>query len=337
MTSQSPRIYIYKITFEEVLYYYYGVHKEKKFGEYYMGSPVTHKWVWDFYTPKKQILEIFDYSDESWIEAQEVEKRLIEPVYNTDKWCLNKNCGGIISLEVLRRTGRKTYELGVGIASISKEERQKIGSDVGKENYILNRGVFSLTKEELQEIGRKNYEEKNGFHAWTAEEKSEFSKRNYENGKGLASLTKEQLKENSKRNYENGIGLAAMTTEDRQRIAKINYERKVGIHGRSAEEMSKHGRKWGKISHELGIGIHGRTKEQIIEDAKKGGRIAGAKNYEMKIGIHSQTIEEKIELGRKTSSQRWKCLETGYISTPAGLSNYQRKRGIDTSKRERIS
>ena len=44
MTSQSPRIYIYKITFDEVLYYYYGVHKEKYFNQEYWGSPVTHKW-----------------------------------------------------------------------------------------------------------------------------------------------------------------------------------------------------------------------------------------------------------------------------------------------------
>jgi hypothetical protein len=31
MTSQSPRIYTYKITFEEIPYYYYGVKKEKYF------------------------------------------------------------------------------------------------------------------------------------------------------------------------------------------------------------------------------------------------------------------------------------------------------------------
>jgi hypothetical protein len=49
----QPRIYVYKITFLEVPYYYYGVHKEKYFNEEYWGSPVTHKWVWDFYTPKE--------------------------------------------------------------------------------------------------------------------------------------------------------------------------------------------------------------------------------------------------------------------------------------------
>jgi hypothetical protein len=50
----------------------------KKFDEeYYMGSPVTHKWCWELYTPKKQILELFEFSDKGWIEAQEVEKRII--------------------------------------------------------------------------------------------------------------------------------------------------------------------------------------------------------------------------------------------------------------------
>ena len=112
MTSQSPRIYIYKITFEEVLYYYYGVHKEKTFNDYYMGSPVTHKWVWDFYTPKKQILEVFPYTDEGWLEAQKVETRLIKPFYNTDKWCLNENVGGSISLKISRDTGKKVAGVG---------------------------------------------------------------------------------------------------------------------------------------------------------------------------------------------------------------------------------
>ena len=64
MTKQSPRIYTYKITFEEVPYYYYGVHKEKIFEEEYWGSPVTNKWAWELYTPKKQILQFFDYTDE---------------------------------------------------------------------------------------------------------------------------------------------------------------------------------------------------------------------------------------------------------------------------------
>ena len=107
MTSQSPRIYTYKITFEEVPYYYYGVHKEKVFGEKYWGTPVTNKWCWELYTPKKQILEIFSFTDEGWLEAQEIEKRLIRPVFNEDKWCLNESYGLRMSLDVCKRIGKK--------------------------------------------------------------------------------------------------------------------------------------------------------------------------------------------------------------------------------------
>jgi len=217
MTSQSPRIYIYKITFEEVSYYYYGVKKEKKFDEYYMGTPVTHKWCWELYTPKKQILEIFEYSDEGWLEAYEVETRLIKPFYNADKWCLNENVGGKVSIETRRKGG-------------------KIG-----------------------------------------------------------------------------------------------------------------GKQGGKKIKELGLGIHGRTKEQMTEDARKGGKISGKINgkkaKELGLGIHGLSLEQTIENGRKggksaskiTNSQKWKCTETGHITNAGALTNYQRKRGIDTTNRRRIS
>ena len=108
----SPRIYLYKITFEEVPYYYYGIKKEKYFNEEYWGSPKTNKWCWELYTPKKQILELFDYTDEGYIKAQEVEKRIISPVLN-DKWCLNENVGGTFSLKICKEGGKKGYRNGI--------------------------------------------------------------------------------------------------------------------------------------------------------------------------------------------------------------------------------
>jgi hypothetical protein len=102
----QPRIYTYKITFEEVPYWYWGVHKEKKFGEFYLGSPITHKWMWEFYTPKIQILEFFDYNENGWQQACSVEKRLILP--DLDKpFCLNEHCGGNISLASRGKGGKK--------------------------------------------------------------------------------------------------------------------------------------------------------------------------------------------------------------------------------------
>jgi hypothetical protein len=283
MTKNSPRIYTYKITFEEVFYYYYGVHKEKKFDEYYMGSPVTHKWCWNFYTPKKQILQLFDFTDEGWLEAQDVEKRLIKPFYNTDKWCLNENCMGIYSLKQASKAGKiggnKNKELGLGICGLTFEERSKNGKVNGKtggkiggnKTKELGSGIFGLTPEKLSEFGtiggklggEKAKELKLGFHAYTTEERKELGKKCYDEGKGIASLTKEQLGENAKK----------------------------------ADEF----------------------------------------NRKNKIGFYAITPEQRRETISKTNSQRWECCETGYITTSGALTKYQRARGIDTSKRIRLS
>ena len=299
MTSQSPRIYIYKITFEEVLYYYYGVHKEERYNEYYMGSPISHKWIWEFYTPKKQILEIFDFTNEGWLEAQEIEKRLIRPFFNTDEWCLNENCGGIISLDILKENGKRVSEKYSSLNGIKNGNRAK----------ELGIGIHGRTKEQMTEDGRKG-----GLIT---------GKRCYELGIAIFSLTKEQLSENGKKGAD--------------KLKELG----IGIHGRTKEQMTEDGKKGGKIvgtkNHEMKIGIFGRNKEQHTIDSKLGGKIA----KELGLGIHALTPEQQTQrskkAGKNTSSQRWQCLETGYISTPAGLSNYQRKRDIDTSKRIKLS
>jgi len=205
MTSQSLRIYTYKITFEEVPYYYYGVHKERKYNEYYMGSPYTHKWMWKHYTPKKQILEFFEYIDNGWIEAQEVEKRLIKPFYNDDKWCLNENVGGKFSIEHQRRAGSisgrivgkivglKCKELGLGICGLTYEERVKYGKIGLEKQKELGVGIYALTPEQMSEngkkagkiggkiggkiSGKKHKENKTGICGMSFEEKSDAGKK----------------------------------------------------------------------------------------------------------------------------------------------------------------
>jgi hypothetical protein len=244
MTSQSLRIYTYKITFEEVPYYYYGVHKEKRFDEEYWGTPITNKWCWELYTLKKQIVQLFDFTDEGWLEAQEVETRLIKPFYNTDKWCLNENCGGVISLKILREIGKETYRQKIGLHKLSTEERIEIGKKVGRKSYELGRGIFGITPEERKQINQRMYDSK--------------------------------------------------------------------------------------------IGIFGISKEERIEIGKRCGDISGKKNYENGIGLASITKEERKEIVARTNSQKWMCLETGYTTTSGPLTRYQRARGIDTSKSNRI-
>ncbi len=153
------RIYTYKITFEEVPYYYYGVHKEKKYNEEYWGTPVTHKWCWEFYTPKKQILEFFD----CWEKAQKVEGRIIKKFYNKDKWCLNQNCYGKISLKERSRAGKlggkiaskKCKELAIGIFGLPQEKRSETGKKSAQKAKENKTGIFALTTEELSKNGRK--------------------------------------------------------------------------------------------------------------------------------------------------------------------------------------
>lgn len=165
-----PRIYTYKITFEEVPYYYYGVKKEKIFNEEYYGSPKSNVWCWNLYTPKKQILELFEYSESGYIKAQEIEKRLIKPVLNHE-WCLNENVGGIFSLASCSKAGKiggkKTTDMqrknNTGFYSISKEDRQKngrrggliIGPKTGADNVRLKRGYCGRTKEQMSIDAKK--------------------------------------------------------------------------------------------------------------------------------------------------------------------------------------
>jgi hypothetical protein len=291
MTKNSPRIYLYKITFEEVSYYYYGVHKEKTYNEYYMGSPITHKWCWDFYTPKKQILQLFDFTDEGWIEAQEVETRLIRPFYNEDKWCLNESCGGKVSLKVLKENGRKLVEK-------IKEE---------------NIGIFAMTQEELSKAGRKGG--KIG------------GQKNKENKTGYMGRSREKMTEDGKKGaqkvQELGIGIFALTSEELSASAKKAYAN--GLGKLPKEVRSEYGRMGARVQKKNGTGIFSLTAEQRIENGKK--------SYESGTGIYSLTREELKEI----TNRKYECCETGYISNAAGVVRYQKAKGIDTSKRKRIS
>ena len=222
MTSYSPRIYIYKITFEEVPYYYYGVHKEKRYNEYYMGSPVTNKWCWELYTPKKQILEIFEFSDEGWLEAQKIEDRLIKPVLN-EKLCLNESCGRIFSIKVSIENGKKQYENKVGIHTQTLEDKIELGRKTGLENWKLKRGFFKMTSKEKSELGKilgnKNYKESKGFFALPKQERIERSRKHgekmYEEKRGMFSLTVEERSELGKRICEERKGIFSLTEEQK--------------------------------------------------------------------------------------------------------------------------
>ena len=121
-------------------------------------------------------------------------------------------------------------------------------------------------------------------------------------------------------------------------------EEKKGIHGLTKEQKIEIGKKTGyiggkitgKYHKENQTGIFAMSEEEKIKRNKKGGSVAGKLAKELSIGIFAISPEKKCEIGRSVSLQKWKCLETGFITNAGNLSKYQKARGIDTSKRVRI-
>jgi hypothetical protein len=149
----------------------------------------------------------------------------------------------------------------------------------------------------------------------------------------------EQVKNASKggmKTKEMGKGIYALTFQERsensRKIGKKHKEFGTGIFSIKLEEKIEICKKAGIKTKNLGLGIHGLSKEEQVKNASKG----GMKTKEMGKGIHALTLEQRSEYSRKNASQRWKCLETGYICNAGGLSTYQKARGIDTTKRVRL-
>ena len=172
-----PRIYVYKITFEEVPYYYYGSKKEKYYNQKYYGSPKANKWCWEFYTPKKQILEFFEYSDKGYEKCREIENRLIKPFLN-DPYCLNERYGGTYSIDVLRKNGKKggrpaeagdrgTDDNAFGRDPLGKDDiTRNFGRETRKERLVSKLKSISEKEKFLKDSIRKRiqskYEKNNG-------------------------------------------------------------------------------------------------------------------------------------------------------------------------------
>ena len=102
--------YTYTIYFVDG-YYYHGYHKHQgvdPLTDGYYGSPVTHKEKWLTTMHWKVITGLYGGHPE----VQFAEQEAIRPVFNTDPYCLNANCNGIIPPELARigakRAGKKS-------------------------------------------------------------------------------------------------------------------------------------------------------------------------------------------------------------------------------------
>jgi general stress protein YciG len=230
---------------------------------------------------------------------------------------------------------------------LPRERAIEIGRMNGAKSKELGLGVHGLTKEQMTENGKKG-----------AQKAKEL-------GVGIHAISKEQRIENSKKGVRKAkeleVGIFAMTEEELSKAGKKggkisgqkNKENKTGYMGRTKEQMTEDGKKGAQKVQELGIGIFALTSEELSASAKKAyanglaklpkevrseiGRRNGRKRYEDGTGCFSLTPEQKSELAKRNNAQKWMCLETGYVSNSGGLSRYQKAKGIDTSKRKRIS
>lgn len=81
------------------------------------------------------------------------------------------------------------------------------------------------------------------------------------------------------------------------------------------------GNKGGLINAKNKTGVCGRSTEKMTQDGRLGGLIQGPLAVKAGSGIHSKFM----------------CLETGHIANPGALATWQKKRGIDTSKRVELT
>jgi hypothetical protein len=272
----QPRIYTYKITFEEIPHWYWGVHKEKRYNDGYMGSPVTHKWMWEFYTPKVQILEVFPYTDEGWREAHLVEDRLIRPDLN-NPLCLNESCGARVSREASRRGGFKMKG-----RPKSDDHRRKIGNG--------NRGK-KRSPEYCEALSARN------------------------KGRVLTQEQKEKQSASLRRFFEEN-------PEVRQEIADKAKERRwfnnpLTGETRHCKEAPADGWLEGRPIDYLGAPWwnNGTTNKRSFTSPGPG-------------WVRGMTNDPK--------RRRFQCTVTGFISSPGGLTKYQKSRGIDPKNRVQV-
>jgi hypothetical protein len=107
------------------------------------------------------------------------------------------------------------------------------------------------------------------------------------------------------------------------------------VHGvRSAERLHKEKDELGRSAH--AVKTLGKLHDEKNEEGKSVHAVKTGK--EMCRKLHEEKNEEgKSVHAMKTNSQKWICLETGFISTPGPLTTYQRAKGIDPKRRVQLS
>jgi hypothetical protein len=129
---------------------------------------------------------------------------------------------------------------------------------------------------------------------------------------------------------------SSMSLEKHREIGYLIRDKQAGIFAMTAEQKHERnvagGRTAGRRNVELGLGPWGMSSEQRSENSRK----AGLRLKELGKGFPGMSTEQRRINASKVNSKRVKCTVTGHISTPGGLSRYQKARGIDVSNRTEI-
>jgi hypothetical protein len=89
---------------------------------------------------------------------------------------------------------------------------------------------------------------------------------------------------------------------------------------------------------ERGRKAYANQPEEARQRARvNGGKARGNLNKIEGTGIFSVPKEEADEMRRRNNNTWYRCLETGFVSTAPALAKYQKNRGIDTSRREKLT
>lgn len=103
-------------------------------------------------------------------------------------------------------------------------------------------------------------------------------------------------------------------------------------HRKKLSEAAKCKTPWNKgqpLSEETRKKIGDKHRGKIISEEQRKKLSEAGKNRK-----HSEEIKQKIR--ERSGYQKWKCLETGFITNAGNLTKYQKARGIDTLQRVRV-
>jgi hypothetical protein len=149
--------YLYLIKFNDGRYYI-GSRKSKCKPEddtQYMGSPVTYKELWtdSNFTKTKYIIKKVD----SMEELRRIEPKLIKEAWKKDgkDKCLNRHASPHFHPDVSVKSGKKAYELGIGIHARTPEEMYKHGKKLQELGIGIFASTFTFTPEQIRENASK--------------------------------------------------------------------------------------------------------------------------------------------------------------------------------------